>query len=299
MSVSGSIRIGTRGSKLALRQAAMTVEALQTYHPGLKTETVIIKTTGDAVQDRPLADIGGKGLFCKELEQALLARDIDCAVHSLKDMETTLPHGLSLAATLPREDPRDAFIARPGMDWETLPPGSCIGTGSIRREAQLRALKPDWEIMPLRGNVGTRIAAVTEGKIDATLLACAGLKRLGLEEHITDLLPPETMLPAACQGIIGLECRENDPATRQLLESINDPQTMQLARCERALLHALDGSCRTPVGALAVFEGRERIKITALLASPDGTQINRLERSGSLTEAEAMASKMGRTLRNS
>ncbi len=237
---------------MALVQARLAVAALAAARPGgPETEIVVIKTTGDQVQDRPLADIGGKGLFAKEIEAALLAGAIDLAVHSLKDMETHLPPGLTVAAVLPRADPRDALIAPGAKTIADLPKGARIATGSIRRAAQLLALRPDLAIASLRGNVETRLAKLRAGAADATILAVAGLQRLGLMVPEATPLDPDVMLPAACQGLVALECRESDGAMRALLTRIGDEAGMMAQAAERALLAGLDGSCHTPIGALA------------------------------------------------
>ncbi len=270
------LRIGTRGSPLALVQAETVRAALSAAVPELAradaTEIITIKTTGDRVQDRPLAEIGGKGLFAKEIETALFERRIDIAVHSLKDMETWLPDGLIIATVLPREDPRDALIAPNARSIDELPEGARIGTSSIRRQAQLLAHRRDFQIVPFRGNVQTRLRKLADGVADATLLATAGLNRLGAELPEATPLSVETLLPAACQGVVAVECRETDDAVRQALGAINHQQTMIRVAAERALLAALDGSCRTPIGALAELSG-DTLGLRALIAAPDGSVV--------------------------
>ncbi|MCW5774211.1 MAG: hydroxymethylbilane synthase, partial [Rhodospirillaceae bacterium] len=239
------LKIGTRGSALALAQVRLVAARLAAIHPGLPPpEIVTVKTTGDRVQDRPLAEIGGKGLFAKEIETALLAGAIDLAVHSLKDLETHLPDGLVIAAVLERADPRDVLIA-PGADsLAALPAGARVATGSVRRAAQLRALRPDLEIAPLRGNVDTRLARIRAGAAAATLLAKAGLDRLGLAPPEATPIDPDLLVPAPCQGLIALQCRAADENLREILLGLADPAAMAAMAAERALLTGLDGSCR-------------------------------------------------------
>src|SRR5437763_4557377 len=240
-----TLRLGTRGSKLALAQAALVRAALAALDIGC--EIVTVRTTGDRIQDRPLAAAGGKGLFVKELEDALLGQRIDVAVHSMKDLPAVLPAGLEIAAVLPREDPRDAFISSRAESLGALPAGTRIGTSSVRRRAQVARLRPDLEPVLLRGNVDTRLAKLDGGEIDAVLLAHAGLKRLGLEDRATLVLPVEAWLPALSQGAIGTEVREHDAAVGCLAALNHLPTAIALA-CERAFQVALDGSCATPIG---------------------------------------------------
>ncbi len=294
------LRLGTRGSPLALKQAAETRERLIAAHPALAApgaiETVVIRTTGDQVQDRALADIGGKGLFATEIEDALLAGRIDVAVHSLKDLPSWLPEGLALAAVLPREDPRDGLVTLDGLpDLRSLPAGAVVGTCSTRRQAQLLMLRPDLQIVPLRGNVGTRLQRLAEGYCRATLLALAGLKRLGLAERARPL-PKEEMLPAVAQGAIGLEIRQDDSRTGALLATIGDPATARRVLAERACLAALRGSCTTPV-AVHADEITGALRLRTLLVLPDGSQPLFLERAAALDEAEALGRSVGEDLR--
>ncbi len=294
------LRIGTRGSPLALAQAAELAARLAAAHEALAVpgaiETVVIKTSGDMLARARLADVGGKGLFTKEIEEALLARRIDLAVHSLKDLPTFLPEGLALAAHLPREDPRDAWFSLGAAGPGALPPGARIGTSSPRREAQLRHARPDVAVVALRGNVETRLAKLERGEVDATLLAVAGVKRLGLAERITAILSPEEMLPAAAQGAIGVEIRAGDARSRALLAKIDDPATAAQVTAERAALAALGGSCRTPIAALAETEsGAMRLRV--MLLSPDGGERLFAERRGAVAEAAALGDDAGHELR--
>jgi hydroxymethylbilane synthase len=291
------LRIGTRHSPLARVQTEMVIAALAYAHPDLPAPDIApIKTTGDRITDRPLADIGGKGLFAKEIDAALLAGDIDLAVHSLKDVETHLPDGIALAAVLPRGDPRDALIGAESID--ALPQGARVGTSSVRRRAQLLARRPDLAIVPLRGNVNTRLQKIGAGEADATLLAMAGLDRLGLrlDKLGGGLLDPADMLPSAAQGIIVIACREADRGCVDLLSRIDDGETAIAAKAERALLAALDGSCRTPIGAYARVMG-DRLHLRGLVASEDGTDVISTDRIGLTAEAEAMGRDAGDELR--
>lgn len=265
-----TIRLGTRGSPLALAQAQIVAALLAPQ----AVEIVTLKTSGDIIVDRPLAEVGGKGLFTKELDEALLAGRIDCAVHSLKDVATTLPEGLMLAAILPREDYRDRLIVpeqSPHKRLEQLPPGARIGTSSLRRAAQLLRARPDIHIIPLRGNVGTRLAKLAAGDMEATILAAAGLNRLG-HAGLGHPLPIGQMLPAAAQGAITVTARHDDDAMRATLVPLDDLETREAVLVERALLAGLDGSCRTAIAALARFGDSGDIEVRAELYSPDGGQ---------------------------
>ncbi len=293
--------IGTRGSPLALAQVTEVRARLAAAHGELAeegaVETRVIKTSGDKFTDRPLADIGGKGLFTKEIEEALSAGEIDLAVHSMKDVPTWLPVGLEINCILPREDPRDALIGEGLSGIAALPQGARIGTASLRRRAQLLHLRPDLEIAMLRGNVATRVRKVAEGEFDATLLAVAGLKRLGSAEHIAAALTPEEMLPAVAQGAIGIECRSDDSRTRTFLAALNHGESAERINAERALLAALDGSCRTPIAALAEIAADGRMRLRALIARPDGTTIHRTERLGAASDGNKMGQDAGEELR--
>lgn len=295
-----ALRIGSRGSKLALQQAEELRARLVAAHPDLARpgaiEGVVIRTTGDRASDRPLAEIGGKGLFIKELEEALEDRRIDLAVHSLKDVPAFLPEGFAIAAHLPREDARDALIARSGVSSLTaLPQGASIGTSSPRRRAQLLHLRPDLGIVPLRGNVDTRLTKIAAGAADATILAFAGLKRIGREGEASAVLPASEMLPAATQGIIAIEIREDDARLRGILAAIDHRPTAICATAERALLKTLNGDCHTPIAALATLEGN-RIALDAALLSPDGKICHRLARSTTTSRARDLGIEVGEAL---
>ena len=296
------LRLGTRGSPLALAQANEVRARLAAAHPELSEEAaveiVVIKTTGDTIQDRTLAEIGGKGLFTKEIEEALLAGRIDAAVHSMKDVPTWLPEGLEISTILPREDPRDAIFSAGGQDLAGLPAGSVVGTASLRRQAQVLLARPDLKVVPLRGNVETRLRKLAEGQVDATLLAMAGLKRLGKAGEVSAVLAPEDMLPAVAQGAIGLEIRADDGAVRGLLAALDDRDSAIRVAAERACLEVLDGSCRTPIAAFAELEaGGAEMRLRALVALPDGSQAHRAERRGSAAEGAALGRDAGAELR--
>ncbi len=290
-------RLGTRGSALALTQTGLVRDALAAAWPDLAApgaiETVVIRTTGDRVQDRPLAAIGGKGLFTKELEEALDAGAIDAAVHSVKDLPTALPAPFALAATLPRETPFDALIARtpvPGL--AQLPEGARSGTSALRRQAQLLAHRPDLQVGMLRGNVDTRLNKLAEGGFDAILLAAAGLNRLGLSDRITCLLGPDEMLPAVGQGAVGCEIRAADSRARRYLEAIDHAPTHDAVRAERAMLHQLEGSCRTPIAGLAQAAAGA-LTLTGFVATPDGRQGWRMSLSAPAKDGEALGREVG------
>ena len=294
------LRLGTRGSPLARRQAELAAVALRAASPDLHAEgaieTLVIRTTGDRVRDRPLAEIGGKGLFCKELEAALLDGRIDLAVHSVKDLPTWLPEGLILAAVLPRDDPRDALIAGSCTSIAALPPQARVGSASLRRRAQLLARRPDLEIGLLRGNVETRLAKVRDGEIDATLLSLAGLLRLGLDNAASAVLEPEELLPAVGQGAIGLQCREADGPLRALLAMVDHGPSSVCISAERAMLDALDGSCHTPIAGLATLAGGT-LHLRGLVARADGSRCLDTTRSGSPASAAALGRDAGLELR--
>ncbi|WP_326523019.1 hydroxymethylbilane synthase [Sphingomonas sp.] len=262
------LRLGTRGSPLALAQAHLTRDALVAAYPGLVVEIVPIRTTGDKVQDRPLAEIGGKALWTKELDRALLAGEIDCAVHSMKDVETIRPETIAIAAMLPRADVRDRLVG--ALSLEALPPGARIGTSSPRRAAQVRSIRPDLTPVMFRGNVDTRLAKLAAGEAEATLLAAAGLDRLGRSDIGVPIALDE-MLPAPAQGAVGIECRTDDRATRDRLAAIDHPVTHACVLAERALLAALDADCHSPVAALARIEGAV-LTIDAMLYAGDGSE---------------------------
>jgi hydroxymethylbilane synthase len=273
-----------------LAQAREVREHLEAAHePGQLTfEVRVIKTSGDRIQDRPLSEAGGKGLFTKEIEEALLASEIDLAVHSMKDMPTLLPPGLSIACYLPREDVRDAFISAKARTLADLPTGAGVATSSLRRQAQVLWLRPDLTVVPIRGNVDTRLRKLEAGAADATLLACAGLKRLGLAQRITSPVPVEQMLPAVAQGVIGMETRADDLATARLLRAINHEPTALAVTTERAFLAKLDGSCRTPIAGLAELDAGGLVFRGEIL-TPDGRQRHATRRAGRPEAAITMA----------
>lgn len=293
------LRMGTRGSRLARIQTDMVRAALAAAEPAAAGpdafETVVISTTGDRVQDRVLADIGGKGLFSKEIDAALLDGRLDLAVHSMKDVETVIAPGVVIPAVLPREDPRDVLVSHRAERIADLPEGAVVGTASLRRQAQVLALRPDLQVVPFRGNVETRLRKLDEGLADATFLALAGLRRLGRDDVGTPV-PADEMVPSAGQGVIGIACREDDEALRALLAPHDHPETRWRLTAERAALAALDGSCHTPIGAHAVIEGG-RLSLDVLVAAPDGSAVHRTSREGLPADAEAMGRDAGEELR--
>jgi hydroxymethylbilane synthase len=297
-SLSYPIRIGTRGSDLALWQAAAVRDALMAAHrlADSDLEIVVIKTTGDRITDRALLEAGGKGLFTKEIEEALLDGSIHLAVHSAKDMPTRLPDGLMLAAYLPRADIRDALIAGSVTRFDDLPQGARLGTASLRRAALVKRLRPDIRTELIRGNVPTRLKRIEDGVFDATLLAAAGLNRLGLEDRITELLDTERFPPACGQGAVTIECRADDNATIGLLAAIDDRATRLAVTCERAFLDVLDGSCRTPIAGLANVTDTQ-ISFSGLVLSPDGDESYAGEGGGAADDAEAIGRDVGRSVR--
>jgi hydroxymethylbilane synthase len=276
------LRIGSRGSQLALWQANHISALLRAR--GHQVEIEIIHTTGDKITDVPLAMVGtkgglGKGIFTKEIEEALAAGRVDLAVHSLKDLPTELPPGFEIAAITAREDPRDAFCSRHYTRIEDLPRNARVGTSSLRRQAQLKAIRPDLDIHPLRGNVDTRLRKLEQGEYDAIILASAGLKRLGKTELIQQIIPAEIMCPAAGQGALGIEIREGDAATRQHLDFLNNPAARAATTCERALLNRLGGGCQVPIGAFAETKNG-KLHLDSLVADPDGSKLLRDSRDG-------------------
>lgn len=293
------IRIGTRGSELALAQAREVRARLVQAHD-IDTdsiEIVVIKTTGDVIQDRPLSEAGGKGLFTKEIEEALFDNSIDLAVHSMKDMPTILPDGLVIPCLLPREDPRDAFLSPICGTILDLPEKAVVGSSSLRRQAQIRRLRPDIEVVMYRGNVQTRMRKLQEGQVHATILACAGLRRLGLEAEITDTIAPEVMLPAVAQGAIGIEHRENDHRIADLLKPLNDEPTQIRVAAERACLTVLDGSCRTPIAAFAELDDAGGMSLRAMILRPDGSECHETSRAGTVADAAALGADAGHELK--
>ncbi len=290
------LKIGTRGSPLARVQADAVARALEASVEGLTTELVVIKTTGDHVLDRPLSEIGGKGLFTKEIEEALFDGRIDLAVHSLKDVATVLPDGLDLAAVMPREDVRDALIAGPVRRIADLPAGAVVGSASLRRRAQILALRPDVEVVNLRGSVQTRLGRVAAGDIHATLLAMAGLNRLGRADAASAPIAADELLPAVAQGAVAVEIRRDDDAVRALLAPHDHGATAMAVTAERAFLRALDGSCRTPIAAYARLDGDE-VVFDGLLAYPDGTRVWRASRRGRPADAHRLGDDAGKEVR--
>lgn len=293
-----TLKIGTRGSPLALAQAHETQARLMQAHglPEQAFEVMVISTSGDRIQDRPLSEAGGKGLFTKEIEEALLERRIDIAVHSSKDMPTVLPDGLELSAFLPREDARDAFIGKAAKRIADLPQGARVGSSSLRRQALIRRMRPDLDVVMFRGNVQTRLRKLGEGIADGTILAYAGLKRLGLEDVITDLMPLHDFPPAPGQGAIGIETRIGDRAVERMLEAIHHVPTGQALACERAFLAALDGSCRTPIAGYAAVSG-EKLSFDGLIISPDGTESHEVRLEGEAADAAEIGADAARTVR--
>ncbi len=286
-----SVRIGTRGSRLAVIQAEKVRAALLQVNPGLETEIVTIKTLGDRVLDAPLSKIGGKGIFIREIEDALLAGRIDLAVHSLKDLPTTIPEGLALGCTLSREDPRDALVSPDGRPFDRLQAGERIGTSSLRRAAQLLRLNPGLRIVELRGNVDTRLQKMAGGECEAVVLAACGLERAGLAARIVERFEPERLLPAVCQGIIGVEIRRDDPRIAGLVAAASDPRSFRMAEAERAFLHRLEGGCQVPVGCLSVLEAAGA-RIEGLVASLDGQSIVRASRAGAAEDLVRLAEEL-------
>jgi hydroxymethylbilane synthase len=292
------LRIGTRGSPLALWQAH-EVRARLAAH-GVAPEAIaitVIKTSGDIIQDRPLSEVGGKGLFTKEIEQALIDGGVDLAVHSAKDMPTVLPDGLMLAACLPREDVRDAFISRKASTLDGLAPGAVVGTASLRRQAMVRRLRPDLRVVPFRGNVETRLKKLDDGVVDATLLALAGLNRLGRAAAATSVLDIDSFLPAVGQGAIGIEARVDDRRTRDLLAAIDDPDTLTAIGTERAFLAVLDGSCRTPIAGHARIAAGA-VAFRGMILRPDGSEAHETARTGAIADAARLGADAGRELKS-
>jgi hydroxymethylbilane synthase len=292
------LRIGTRGSPLALWQAHEVQAQLAAAH-GVAPETIaitVIKTSGDIIQDRPLSEVGGKGLFTKEIEQALSDGRIDLAVHSSKDMPTALPDGLMLAACLPREDVRDAFISRKAATLAALPRSAVVGTASLRRQAMVKRLRPDLQVVSFRGNVETRLKKLADGVVDATLLALAGLKRLGRVDAATSILDVDAFLPAVGQGAIGIETRADDRRTRDLVARIGDADTLSALTTERAFLAVLDGSCRTPIAGHARVDGGT-VTFRGLILRPDGSEALETSRSGVVADAATLGADAGRELK--
>jgi len=289
------LRLGTRGSQLALAQSRWVARRLEESWPGLEVELRVIRTSGDAIQEVPLHALGGKGLFVKEIEEALLRGEVDLAVHSLKDVPAEIPEGLRLSAFPPRADPRDLVITREGGGLSSLPPGARIGSSSLRRQFQLRALRPDLEVVPLRGNVDTRLRRLREGKVDGVVLARAGLERLGLDPGGEPLDPGE-FIPAVGQGVLAVETREGDAEVEGILRVLDHHPTRVAVEAERSFLRSIGGGCQVPAGAYARLENG-RVLLLAFLATPDGSRFARGEREGRPDEAARVGEELGLFLR--
>jgi len=289
------IRIGTRGSRLALAQSEWVGERLESRHSDVRVELVRIKTKGDKILDSPLSQVGGKGLFVKEIEDALLRGDVDAAVHSMKDVPTELPEGLGLRVFPEREDPRDALVCARGEALEDLPQGARIGTSSLRRGAQLLHRRPDLEIRSIRGNVETRLGKLASGEVDAVVLAAAGLRRLGLAERATQILPPDELVPAIGQGALGIEMRLDDEEAWGRFRFLNHEETETCVRAERALLKELEGGCQVPVAGHAVLRDG-RLVVTGLVAELDGSRVISDKASGDASRPEEIGTDLARTL---
>ncbi len=282
-----TVRIATSKSPLAMWQAEHVAAELKQAHPGLEVELLGMSTQGDKILDTPLAKIGGKGLFVKELEQGMLAGSADIAVHSMKDVPVELPEGLHLPVIMQREDPRDAFVSNNFQGLDELPQGATVGTSSLRRECQLRERRPDLKIAPLRGNVNTRLRKLDEGEFDAIILASAGLIRLGFGQRIAGFIEPEQSLPAIGQGAVGIECRVDDARVNALLEPLRHAETELCVSAERAMNHRLMGGCQVPIAGYAILQGDE-LYLRGLVGEPDGSHIIRAERRGAHRDAESM-----------
>lgn len=295
INILADIVIGTRGSPLALWQANWVKSNLEKEHPGISVELLPIKTTGDKILDTPLAKVGGKGLFVKEIETALLDGSAHIAVHSMKDVPTDLPDGLEISIILEREDARDALIAREVTSFESLPQNGKVGTSSLRRQAQILNARPDLKIVPLRGNIGTRIGKLTSENLDAIILAAAGLKRMEQESLVTEYLPHSLSLPAVAQGAIGIESRIGDDKTLSLIQFLNHTETRMAVDSERAFLKKLEGGCQVPIAAHATLEGGE-ISLTGLVGAIDGSIIHRDVMQGNVDKREAIGVRLAETL---
>ncbi|SMF23695.1 hydroxymethylbilane synthase [Alteromonadaceae bacterium Bs31] len=293
--MSQTLRIATRKSELALWQANYVQQSLQQQYPELHVELVPMTSRGDKILDVPLAKVGGKGLFVKELEHALLSNEADIAVHSMKDVPMQFPDGLGLAVICEREDARDAFVSNRHLLLDDLPPGSIVGTSSLRRQSQLLALRPDLEVTFLRGNVNTRLAKLDAGEYDAIILAAAGLKRLNMSERISSFISPESILPAGGQGAVGIECRLQDQATLQLISSLHHQKSAEVVLAERAMNRRLEGGCQVPIGSYAIHEDNQ-LWLRGLVAEPDGSQCLFNEVRGAASEAEALGEMLAELL---
>ncbi len=290
-----TLRIATRKSPLAMWQAEHVADRLRRAHPGLEVQLLGMTTQGDKILDTPLAKIGGKGLFVKELEQGMLQGQADIAVHSMKDVPVELPDGLHLAAILERQDPRDAFVSNRFSSLKQLPQGSLVGTSSLRRQCQLRELRPDLRVAPLRGNVNTRLRKLDEGAFDAVILAAAGLKRLGFGDRVSAFLEPVESLPAVGQGAIGIECRVADQRTNELLKPLHDSETAACVEAERAMNNRLMGGCQVPIAGYAVLN-HGRIHMHGLVGEPDGSRVIKAEISGPAEQSVALGTALAEDL---
>ena len=290
-----TLKIATRQSPLALWQANYVKDSLQQLYPDLTVELVLMVTKGDVILDSPLAKIGGKGLFVKELENALLNKEADIAVHSMKDVPMQFPEGLGLAVICKREDPRDAFVSNSYRTFSELPRGAVVGTSSLRRQCQLKALRPDLDIRSLRGNVGTRLSKLDNGDYDAIILASAGLIRLGLADRIASFIEVEQSLPAAGQGAVGIECRTDDVQVKQLLAPLADAETTCCVLAERAMNNRLQGGCQVPIGGYAVLQ-QGQLYLRALVGDVDGSQIIRAEGKSAVENADVLGVQIAEQL---
>jgi len=289
------VRIATRKSALALWQAEYVKAQLEHFHTDIQVELVPMTTKGDVILDTPLAKVGGKGLFVKELEVAMLENRADIAVHSMKDVPVEFPEGLGLEVICPREDPRDAFVSNTIASFNDLPQGAVVGTSSLRRQCQIKALRPDLDIRDLRGNVNTRLRKLDEGEYDAIILAAAGLIRLEMAERIREFIEPEVMLPANGQGAVGIECRTDDETIKALLAPLEDKETRVRVLAERAMNRALEGGCQVPIGSYAVVENDE-IFLRGLVGATDGSEILHSNIRGSVSQAEELGYTLAQTL---
>jgi len=290
-----TLRIATRKSPLAMWQAEHVAAELRRLHPGLDVEIIGMSTKGDKILDTPLAKIGGKGLFVKELEQGMLDGEADIAVHSMKDVPVEFPDGLHLAVIMEREDPCDAFVSNQYDDVDALPEGAVVGTASLRRQCQIRARRPDLKIEVLRGNINTRLKKLDDGLYDAIILAASGMKRMGFDERIRRVLPPEESLPAIGQGALGIECRTDDERVNALIAPLNHADTATRVRCERALNAELQGGCQVPIAGYAeLVDGKLRLR--ALVGEPDGSQVIRAEGEAPADQSEALGVKLAHEL---
>ncbi len=290
-----TIRIGTRGSMLALQQSGMIKAALEKLRPDIGVSLEVIRTTGDKITDVPLAKVGGKGLFVKEIEDALLDGSVDIAVHSMKDVPAELPEGLEIAAVPEREDPRDALIIRRGKDISDLPEGAVIGTSSLRRASQLLKMRPDFEVRMLRGNLETRLRKLDEGQYDAIVLAAAGLRRMGWQDRITVFLDPAVFIPAIGQGALGIEARTGDERVLKIIGALNHPDSAAAVKAERSLLKELEGGCQVPIGGHARISG-DIIDLVGLVASLDGREVFRSHSSSRIEDAVDLGKRVAAEL---